>query len=220
MFWFLASFIIWALVHSLTAASSTKSAFRKQFGERAYQGLYRLLYNVLSLVSFVPVLYALWTQIPQVTLWTIPYPWRYITMGIQLLALGGLTLSLWQTDVWSFAGLRQALHYLRGSAQPQLPDQLVVRGTYSWVRHPLYFFSLLFIWLNPDMTLASLLFNILATLYFWIGSIYEERRLLRAFGPTYEAYQQSVSRLFPRPMAIPVAIAIAIAIAIGIGIFQ
>jgi hypothetical protein len=127
MFWFLASFIIWALVHSLTAASSTKSAFRKQFGERAYQGLYRLLYNVLSLVSFVPVLYALWTQIPQVTLWTIPYPWRYITMGIQLLALGGLTLSLWQTDVWSFAGLRQALwhrysliswpHYTFGLAQ-------------------------------------------------------------------------------------------------------
>jgi protein-S-isoprenylcysteine O-methyltransferase Ste14 len=197
MFWFLVSFVIWALVHSLTAGSSAKRVFRERFGERAYDGLYRLLYNVLSLISFLPVLYVLWTQIPQVALWTIPTPWRYLTMGIQLLALAGLALSLWQTDVWAFAGVRQALRYMRGSAEPQLPDQLVVSGTYSWVRHPLYFFSLLIIWLNPDMTLASLLFNILATLYFGIGSIYEERRLLRAFGQTYEEYQQTVPMLFP-----------------------
>jgi len=197
MFWFLISFVIWAIVHSITAASSTKKAFRERFGERAYLGLYRLLYNLFSLLSFLPVLYALWTQIPQVTLWAIQPPWRIATMGIQLLALAGLAFSLWQTDVWTFSGLRQALRYLRGSTDPQVPDQLILSGTYGWVRHPLYSFSLLFIWLNPDMTLASLLFNILATLYFWIGSIYEERRLLRAFGPTYEEYQRTVPRLFP-----------------------
>jgi protein-S-isoprenylcysteine O-methyltransferase Ste14 len=197
MLWFLISFVIWAFVHSITAASSTKRTFRNRFGERAYQGLYRLLYNLFSLLSFLPVLYALWTQIPQVTLWIIPYPWRYITMGMQLLALLGLALSLLQTDVWAFIGLRQALRYVQGSADPEVPDQLVVTGTYRWVRHPLYSFSLLFIWLNPAMTLGSLLFNVLATLYFWIGSIYEERRLVRAFGQTYEEYQQTVPRLFP-----------------------
>jgi protein-S-isoprenylcysteine O-methyltransferase Ste14 len=65
------------------------------------------------------------------------------------------------------------------------------------VRHPLYFFSLLFIWLNPQMTLASLLFNLLATLYFWVGSIYEERRLTAEFGEAYKAYRREVPRLLP-----------------------
>jgi protein-S-isoprenylcysteine O-methyltransferase Ste14 len=197
MIWFLLGFVIWAVVHSVTAASSTKRTFRVRFGERAYQGLYRLLYNLISLVTFLPILYILWSQVPQITLWTIPAPWRYITLGIQLLALVGLVISLLQTDIWSFIGLRQATRFLRGATDPTVPDKFVTTGTYRWVRHPLYFFSLLFLWLNPVMMLGSFLFNVLATLYFWIGSIYEERRLLAAFGDAYEEYQQNVPGLAP-----------------------
>lgn len=197
MIWFLLGFVIWAAVHSVTAAAGTKHAFEKRFGKRAYQGLYRLLYNLISFVTFLPVLYILWSQIPQITLWTIPAPWRFITMGIQLLALVGLAISLLQTDIFSFIGLRQAARFLRGAADPTVPDQFVTTGTYHWVRHPLYFFSLLFLWLNPVMMLSSFLFNILATLYFWIGSIYEERRLLTAFGEAYEEYQRNVPGLVP-----------------------
>jgi protein-S-isoprenylcysteine O-methyltransferase Ste14 len=197
MIWFVIGFVIWAVVHSVTAASATKNAFRTRFGERAYQGLYRLLYNLISVLSFLPILYILWTQVPQVTLWTIPTPWRYLTQGIQLLALVGLTISLLQTDIYSFVGLRQAARYLQGAVDPSVPDRLVTSGTYRWVRHPLYFFSLLFLWLNPVMTLGSFLFNVLATLYFWIGSIYEERRLLAAFGEAYEAYRRKVPGLVP-----------------------
>lgn len=197
MIWFFLGFIIWAVVHSVTAAPSTKNAFRDRFGERAYQGLYRLLYNLISVVSFIPILYILWTQIPQQVLWTIPYPWRYITIAVQFLALIGLAISLLQTDVWSFVGLRQALRFLQGAPDPAVTDKFISTGTYRWVRHPLYFFSLLFLWLNPMMTLGSLLFNILATLYFWIGSIYEERRLLTAFGEAYAEYQRNVPGLVP-----------------------
>jgi len=197
MIWFVIGFVIWAVVHSVTAASETKSAFRERFGERAYQGWYRLLYNLISLLTFLPILYILWTHIPQVTLWTIPYPLRIASMIIQLLALVGLAISLLQTDVWSFMGLRQAARFLQGADDPAVPDRFVRTGTYRWVRHPLYFFSLLFLWLNPVMTLGSFLFNVLATLYFWIGSIYEERRLLAAFGEAYEEYKRSVPGLVP-----------------------
>ncbi len=47
------------------------------------------------------------------------------------------------------------------------------------------------------MTLGALLFNILATIYFWVGSFYEEKRLLAAFGEEYEHYRRAVPRLFP-----------------------
>lgn len=201
MFWFVVSFVFWAAVHSVTAASSTKAAFRKRFGDAAYAGFYRLLYNFFSLLSFFPILYLLWVQVPSLTLWSILMPWRILTMTIQFLALLGLAFSLLQTDVWSFLGLRQAIRYLRGAENPPASPRLVTSGTYRWVRHPLYFFSLAVIWLNPAMTLASLLFNIVATLYFWIGSIYEERRLTAEFGDKYKAYRRNVPRLLP--MRIP-----------------
>lgn len=197
MIWFLISFVIWALVHSITASTATKTAFRNRFGDRAYQGFYRLIYNLISLVTLLPILAILWSLVPQFTLWIIPTPWRFITMGIQLLALIGLAISLLQTDIWSFVGLRQAARFLSGAADPSVPNKFVNTGTYRWVRHPLYFFSLLFLWLNPVMMLSAFLFNVLATLYFWVGSIYEERRLLADFGEAYSEYQRLVPGLLP-----------------------
>ncbi len=35
--------------------------------------------------------------------------------------------------------------------------------------------------------------------YFFVGSIFEERKLVREFGAAYRAYQQRVPRLLPRP---------------------
>ena len=39
---FIITFIIWALLHSLTAANRTKDWVRQRVGDRPYQGLYRL----------------------------------------------------------------------------------------------------------------------------------------------------------------------------------
>lgn len=194
---FALSFVIWAVVHSVTAAASTKAFVRRRFGERAFAGWYRLIYNVLALISFVPVLYFLWTGFPQRVLWTIPAPLRYVTIMVQLLALLGLALSLLQTDVWAFVGVRQVVRFTQGAPDPELPATLVQSGPYAWVRHPLYTFSLVFLWLNPVMTLSSLVLNLFALAYFWIGSIYEERRLVREFGDVYRSYQARVPRLVP-----------------------
>lgn len=194
---FALSFVIWAVVHSVTAAASTKAFARRRFGERAFAGWYRLIYNVLALISFVPVLYFLWTGFPQRVLWTIPAPLRYVTIMVQLLALLGLALSLLQTDVWAFVGVRQVVRFMQGAPDPELPATLVQSGPYAWVRHPLYTFSLVFLWLNPVMTLSSLVLNLFALAYFWIGSIYEERRLVREFGDVYRSYQARVPRLVP-----------------------
>lgn len=193
------SFIFWALVHSLTAGPGVKERFRARFGDRAYQGWYRLSYNLFSVISIMPVLYALAAGVPSQTLWVLSQPWSFLAHGVRLAALVGLGFSLWQTDVWSFLGLRQAVRYLRGEAEPAAGEEFVASGTYAWTRHPLYLFSMLFIWFNPVMTLSSFSFNLLATLYFGIGSIYEEKRLLAAFGAQYGSYQLQVPRFLPRP---------------------
>lgn len=191
------TFVAWSLVHSLTAGPRLKTVVRHRIGERAYEGWYRLLYNLFSLVTFLPVLWALATAVPNPILYRVPAPWSYAFLALQLAGLLGLLYAAWQTDVWAFVGVRQALRYLSGEPHPSLPPQFVTSGPYAWVRHPLYTFSLMVLWFSPVMALNSLVFNVLATLYFWIGSVHEERQLEREFGAAYEAYQARVPRLLP-----------------------
>jgi protein-S-isoprenylcysteine O-methyltransferase Ste14 len=130
-------------------------------------------------------------------IWSVQTPVRYGFYAIQLAGLVGLFVSLWQTGFLQFAGLSQAIGYLLHEDQEEYHERLVTGGTYAVVRHPLYFFSLLVIWFFPTMTLQLLVFNILATLYFIVGSIHEERRLHAAFGEAYKSYSAKVPALIP-----------------------
>ena len=82
--------------------------------------------------------------------------------------------------------------------EPPPPMPFTVRGPYCWVRHPLYFFSLLMIWFSPVLTFDRLMFNILWTGWIIVGTILEERDLTVAFGDEYKEYQQKVPMLIPR----------------------
>jgi len=68
---------------------------------------------------------------------------------------------------------------------------------YRVVRHPLYTFSLLFIWLSPSVSQNSLTVYIGATLYTLIGAYFEERKLLREFGEAYAIYKNTTPMLIP-----------------------
>jgi protein-S-isoprenylcysteine O-methyltransferase Ste14 len=92
-------------------------------------------------------------------------------------------------------GLSPILNNLRGKDPPPMP--FVVRGPYRWVRHPLYFFSLLLIWSCPDLSLDRLLYNILWSTWIIIGSVLEERDLVADFGEPYRDYQRKVPMLIP-----------------------
>lgn len=194
---FLTLFIVWAAVHSFLASSSFKSQVRRKMGARAFDGTYRLLYNITATLTFLPVLLAGARAIPHLIVWQLARPFNVLFVAIQLLGLAGLAVSLLQTDVLRFAGVGQFVRYLQGRADVNPSPILITGGVYRIVRHPLYFFSLLLLWFSPVMTLSLLLFNIAATLYFWIGSKYEERRLAAAFGERYEAYRRSVPSLIP-----------------------
>ena len=190
-------FIIWALLHSVTAARRTKNWVRQRVGERPYLGLYRFFYNIFAVATFVPVLWVTAVNLPSRTLWHIPTPWAYAANAVQLIGLIGLGIALFQTDFWDFVGVRQAVRYMSGEAEINLPPKLVTGGMYAIVRHPLYFFSLLVIWFTPTMALQTLIFNIFVTMYLWAGSRVEERRLADFFGPTYDTYRAKVPGLLP-----------------------
>ncbi len=95
----------------------------------------------------------------------IPTPWLFLTLVVQFLAIVLLVATTLETDVMAFAGIRQVLH-----PDQTYEDILVVKGFYRYVRHPLYFFSIIIFWLFPYMTDLTLAFSWLDAL-FLIGTI-------------------------------------------------
>ena len=178
-------------LHSLLASTRAKALAERLAGQTANRW-YRLTYNLIGGLTFLPVL-AVPARWPGTVLYQIPWPWSVAPLALQVLALALLVIGLMQADVFHFLGLRQ----LRGSTQTG-PPRLEVRGLHRWVRHPLYTAGLMFIWLTPVMTTSSLALTLGLTFYIYLGSIHEERRLADEFGDAYLDYQRRVPRLIPR----------------------
>jgi protein-S-isoprenylcysteine O-methyltransferase Ste14 len=183
--------VAYSAVHSILAAMRIKEKIRQVFGPPSDR-YYRLVYNLISVLSFLPVLFYIYRN-RGLTLYSLQGPWLFVALVVQGFALLLLAAGLWQTGPWQFLGLSQLI----GDAKND-ENKLVVRGLYRWVRHPLYSAGLLFIWFSPVMTTSLLALNLTFTAYIYIGSIFEERRLRAELGPAYATYQQSVPRLIPR----------------------
>lgn len=183
-----AAALIYGLLHSVTASSSFKATLARRFGD-SYTKYYRLLYSLFSAITLLPVI-TLPFIIPDLPLYTIPQPYVYLTGLIQLVAAGLLGYSLLQTGAMQFIGIPQAL------GRPH-QEELNTSGLYRYVRHPLYTFGLVFIWLSPVMTRnLALLFGSF-TVYIVIGALLEERKLLAIFGERYEKYRTATPFLIP-----------------------
>ncbi len=82
----------------------------------------------------------------------------------------------------------------------EAPLALEQGGMHRYVRHPLYFGTLLFIWslflLFPYLN--NLLACLVITLYTVFGARLEEKKLVAQFGEQYRRYQQTVPMLIPR----------------------
>jgi protein-S-isoprenylcysteine O-methyltransferase Ste14 len=183
---FIGRFIIFAVVHSLFAANRTKQAFSRAAGKEPRS--YRLLYNLASLAMFAWVMAAYRTS---PLLYAVPGIGKWLLYMAQLVVAVVLFRCVCQTGSGDFLGIRQ---FRTPAGQPH---RLVTCGYYARVRHPLYFFSTLFLLLNPVMTGQWLLLTVLSVAYFVIGGIIEESRLLKEFGDQYRQYRLQVPFMIP-----------------------
>lgn len=186
----LAAVAAYGVLHSWLASLQVKALARRSLGKTADR-LYRLAYNIVAVISLLPVL-VLPAILPDQRIYTITLPWTLFTLMIQGLAALILLLGLLQTGLWSFLGLEQLL-----APPDRRPPELVIVGLYRWVRHPLYTAGLVFIWLTPVMTWNVLALNLGLSAYLFIGALFEERKLLREFGSDYRSYQQRTPMFFP-----------------------
>ena len=151
------------------------------------------LYAILSGVALT-VLIVFW-QSSATVLCSLKGSLRWLVRGLFFLALGGFAWGAYALRSFDPLGLTAIRVHRRGKQLP--PQEFVVRGPYLWVRHPLYLFSILLIWSCPDMTADRLFFNMLWTVWIYVGTVLEEADLVAAFGEAYRDYQRKVPRLIP-----------------------
>ena len=188
MFSLIITIALWGLVHSLLASMKFKNFVRKTLGD-GFMKFYRLLYNLFAVMSLAPILY-LMISLPNPILYRVPSLWNYVMLAGQGISALFLLIAVLQTDLLSFAGLRQLI-------EAEKTGDLVTGGLYRIVRHPLYTFSLLILWLSPSMTVNSFVVYTALTTYVLIGIIFEERKLLREFGNEYANYKLTTPMLLP-----------------------
>ena len=188
MFWLILSIALWGFVHSFIASFGFKDFLRRMLGD-GFMKFYRLLYNIFAVVSIAPVLY-LAAVLPDRNLYNIPAPWNALMLAGQGISALLLLVAVLQTDVLSFAGVRQLF-------EEERTGRLVTVGLYRIVRHPLYTFSLLVLWLSPKVSLNSFILYLSLTAYILIGISFEERKLLREFGDDYARYKTVTPMLIP-----------------------
>lgn len=188
MFWLIPGIVLWGIFHSLLASTGIKDLFRRLFGN-GFMKSYRLFYNIFAVISIVPILYLMVT-LPDGNLYQASFPYDYLMRIGQGVSVFLLLVAVFQTDLLSFAGLRQLF-------REEQKGPLITGGLYHFVRHPLYTFSLLILWLSPNMSLNSFIVYTALTIYVLVGIVFEERKLVREFGREYDQYRSTTPMLIP-----------------------
>jgi methanethiol S-methyltransferase len=192
----LIAFALFGYSHSLLASGRLKKMAAARFGSLI--AFYRLIYNFISLL----ILYIFFQVLPRpdLVIYDLSYPWDIVVLIPQFLSLAGIIWSARYFSLWEFAGISQIRRWAEGRYNTDdLDEALTFRaeGPYRISRHPVYFFAIIFLLSRPSMDLFYLTIFISLTAYFYVGSVYEERKLIERFGEEYLSYKEKVPRIFP-----------------------
>jgi methanethiol S-methyltransferase len=197
-------FTVFALHHSVFA----RPAVKNRLAAFLSAPLERSIYTWIASLLFI-VVCAAWRRVPG-DLYQLSGLAAIAGYTAQLIAILLIARSSARLDVLDLAGIRPFLSTRTGASpfdvaqgDPELAEgsehvPLVNTGLYGFVRHPLYFAWALLVFAAPHMTMTRLTFALLSTAYLAIAIPFEERALVRIFGPQYREYQRRVRwRMIP-----------------------
>lgn len=182
--------LLYFALHSTLASGRLKALVRRRF--TAADRWYRMAYNGFAAGGLAWLLWQLARQ--PVDYWFEPGPAvRYLGAGLAAAGAGVLWMAFKPYNTREFFGLEQM------SGIPAPPPVLHTGGLNAWVRHPLYFGTLVLLaggWLLfPTRAATAVLASVV--LYLPVGIYFEENKLLQQFGAAYRDYQKRVKRLIP-----------------------
>lgn len=184
------------VVHTFLAKLSFKKRIAKYFpGLMPY---YRLAYNIFAFIHFGFV-YELTPRI-DIKLYDAQFPYDFIIVFFQFQMLLGILWTFRYFDLKEFLGINQIYRAFRHDFNVYSLDEeseFIAKGPYLWCRHPLYFFTFLFLAFRPYMYLDYIVSLLCIGGYFYIGSLWEEKRMTEKFGDYYRDYCDHIPRFVP-----------------------
>lgn len=184
------------ILHTWLASIKLKQKTAVRFPR--FMPYYRISYNLLALCHF----YLIYEYSPRIDikLYDAQPPFDLVILGIQIAALLFLVYAVLHIDGKEFLGINQLIHGIKQSYNPAQLDEhsvLYTSGPYRISRHPLYLGSIIFLAARPYMFLDYLIQFLCITAYFYIGAVFEERKLTEKFGAEYQAYQKNTPMIVP-----------------------
>lgn len=186
--------LMWCALHSLLIFPSVSSKLQSLLG--IYRFYYRFLYNCVAVVTLMPIM--IFTAVmPGELIFAWQGGWTILRI-----VLSGIALMLFwdgakHYDFGYFIGFRQILE--RRQLSTLAPDgQFSRRGSLGLTRHPWYLGSLLLLWSAlSTYHLSSVVAAAVLSIYLFVGTLLEERKLVALHGDAYRNYQLEVSMLVP-----------------------
>jgi protein-S-isoprenylcysteine O-methyltransferase Ste14 len=178
-------------IHSAMISETATGFLKRRLGD-AYR-FYRLFFDVVATALLVPVVaFSLSLRGNPVVRWDGPWlavRYALVVVGVLLFVAGGRHYDLKQV-----LGISQ----LRGTPTGSLATGggIDSRGVLGVIRHPWYSGLILLFWAR-DMDVAGLVVNGVLTVYVFVGTLLEERKLVHEFGDVYRSYQRQVSMFVP-----------------------
>ncbi len=185
---------VWCLLHSAMISLTVTGYLKEKLGE--YYKFYRIFYNLFALATLIPLI------LYESTLRSLPiFRWDGLFLILRLILIGtagGLFLAgVLKFDMLHFLGIRQIRSGNSYSAL-SITNNIDTSGILSIIRHPWYSATILLVWAgSAELYVSSFLVNCILTVYIFIGTVLEERKLIVEYGDTYRDYRKKVSMLFP-----------------------
>ena len=184
--------ISWCFLHSAMISISVTEYLKRTLGPKFRY--YRLFYNVVSAITLVPVvLFAHSVRTEPM------FSWDGYLRIVQVVLLGtsGLLFFLGARhyDARQLLGIKQIQEGTLNKAITN-SGELDTSGVLGMIRHPWYAAGMFLIWAG-QLDVSVIIVNAILTAYLLIGTLLEEKKLVREFGAEYRAYQARVSMYIP-----------------------
>ena len=183
--------VLWCVLHSVLISKSVS-----ELSERYFARFHRIIYNIFAAISFL-LLIGYERSLEKSLVFEFDGILEFVRIIILMFSLLIFLMGAMSYDLLQFTGFRQIRSNANHKALTQSGD-FVVSGPSKIIRHPWYAAAFLAIWSNTGQWYdTTLIVNLIFSIYLLIGTLLEERKLVRLFGDSYRNYQNEVSMFIP-----------------------
>jgi methanethiol S-methyltransferase len=189
-------FLFFSITHTYWASDSFKLILFKKVSDFRYY--YRFTYSIISLLNL-----GLWYYfIPRSSFifYKLDFSISIVFYLVQIIAIIGLIHAVLISYPRIFIGVHQLFDRNNQNYfldEPVSKTTLRINSIYKYVRHPMYFWSIIYVCFTPTMSDRNAYIAIIFILYFYFGTFPEEKKLELRFGDQYKLYKKQVPRLVP-----------------------